>query len=95
MPRILALLALLAWLIILSPYPATVFMGGAAACLSLPVYRWLRARMSRIVAVSVYSTGLCACPRPWRAYAVSTNGGPRAGPFRPDWPKPSTACGTG
>ena len=53
MPRILALLALLAWLIILSPYPATVFMGGAAACLSLPVYRWLRARMSRIVAVSV------------------------------------------
>ncbi|HJA08685.1 MAG TPA: AI-2E family transporter [Candidatus Mailhella merdigallinarum] len=61
MPRILALLALLAWLIILSPYPATVFMGGAAACLSLPVYRWLRARMSRIVAVSVYSTGLCAC----------------------------------
>ena len=58
---LLALLALLAWLIILSPYPATVFMGGAAACLSLPVYRWLRARMSRIVAVSVYSTGLCAC----------------------------------
>lgn len=61
MPRILALLALLAWLLILSPYPATVFMGGAVACLSLPAYRWLRARMSRIGAVCAYSAGLIAC----------------------------------
>ncbi|MCH5276385.1 MAG: AI-2E family transporter [Desulfovibrionaceae bacterium] len=61
MPRVLALLALLAWLIILFPYPATVFMSGAAACLSLPVYRWLRARMSRLAAVSIYSAGLSAC----------------------------------
>lgn len=61
MPRILALLALLAWLIILFPYPSTVFMSGAVACLSLPAYRWLRARMSRMAAVSVYSAGLSAC----------------------------------
>lgn len=61
MPRILALLALLAWLVILFPYPATVFMSGAVACLSLPAYRWLRARMSRLAAVSAYSAGLSAC----------------------------------
>lgn len=61
MPRILALLAFLAWLIILSPYPTTVFLGGAAACLSLPVYRWLRARMGRLTSVAVYIAGLTAC----------------------------------
>lgn len=61
MPRILAVLAFLAWLIILSPYPTTAFLGGAIACLTLPVYRWLRARMGRLTSISLYTAGLCLC----------------------------------
>lgn len=61
MPRILALLALLAWMVILSPYPTTVFLGGAVACLTLPLYRALRARMSRLAAVAAYTSTLTVC----------------------------------
>jgi len=61
MPRILALLAVLGWFVILSPYPATVFTSGCVACLTLPVYRWLRARQGKIISVSLYIGGLCLC----------------------------------
>lgn len=51
MPRILALLALLAWFSILSLYPSTMFMAGCIACMTLPFYRWLRARLSKVAAI--------------------------------------------
>ncbi len=59
MPRIIALLALGAWGLLLYPYLGTVFTAGAAACLTLPVYRWLRARMGRIGSVACFSSLLC------------------------------------
>lgn len=58
MPRILAVLAILAWVIILSPYPKTLFMAGAIACLTLPLYHWLRARMSSIGSIAAYTAVL-------------------------------------
>ena len=36
-------------------------MAGCIACLTLPVFRYLRARMSRGAAVTVYAAGLAAC----------------------------------
>lgn len=58
MPRILAVLAIVAWLAILSPYPKTMIMAGAIACLTLPFYHWLRARMSSIGSIAAYTTSL-------------------------------------
>ena len=42
LPRILYLLAAIAWLLLLKSNPVTLFLAGCAACLSLPVYRHLR-----------------------------------------------------
>ena len=61
MPQLLAVLALGAWMIMLSSYPATTFMAGGVACFSLPFYRWLRARCSSVTAVIVYTFGLSLC----------------------------------
>ncbi len=61
MPRILAFLALAAWLILLFPYPTTIFLAACVACLTRPLFRWLRARMSRPAAVAAYVFGLITC----------------------------------
>ena len=61
MPRLLALLALSAWIIMLSSYPSTAFMAGGVACFTLPLYRRLRARFSRVTSVIAYTTGLSLC----------------------------------
>lgn len=55
LPRIFALGAVLAWLILLSSYAGTTFMAGCCAILSLPLYRFFRARLRPILAVGCYS----------------------------------------
>ena len=47
LPRILYLLAAVAWLLLLKSNPVTLFLAGCAACLSLPVYRHLRIKARR------------------------------------------------
>ncbi len=42
MPRLLYLLAVLAWYLLLLPNPVTIFMAACLSCLSLPYYRKLR-----------------------------------------------------
>ena len=61
MARSLAVLALILWAILLSPYPTAVFIAAVTAALTLPIYRWLRARMHKTAAVSCFSLGLVAC----------------------------------
>lgn len=61
MARILAVLALLIWGVLLSPYPTTVFIAAVAAALTLPVFRWLRSRMGSTAAILCFSTGLVCC----------------------------------
>ena len=61
MARSLAVLALILWAILLSPYPTAVFIAAVTAALTLPIYRWLRARMHKTAAVSFFSLGLVAC----------------------------------
>ncbi len=58
LPRIFALGAVLAWFILLSPYAGTTFMAACCAILSLPLYRFFRARMRPVLAVSCYSTSI-------------------------------------
>ncbi len=52
--RILYLLAAFAWLFLLWPYPITLFMAGAFACLTVPVFHKLCARFSRRNALLLY-----------------------------------------
>lgn len=59
MPIILYATAALAWFILLWPYPFTVFMSGCLACVTLPLYQWLQARVSGYKAVLCYVAGLC------------------------------------
>lgn len=61
MARVLAFLALALWCILLSPYPTAVFIAAVTAALTLPVYRWLRARMRKTAAVTCFSLGLIGC----------------------------------
>lgn len=61
LPIIFAILALVAWVIILSPYPTPVFMSGAIACMMLPAYRWLRARMGKGLSVLIFALLLASC----------------------------------
>lgn len=53
MARVLAVLALGAWCCIFWSYPVTVFLAGSISCLTLPLYRWLRARMSRFKSTAI------------------------------------------
>ena len=46
LPRLLYLLAALAWYLQLWPHPITIFMAGCFSCLTLPFYRHLRQRAS-------------------------------------------------
>ncbi|MBR5883526.1 MAG: AI-2E family transporter [Mailhella sp.] len=61
MARILAFLAIILWGILLSPYPTAVFIAAVTAALTLPVYRWLRARMHKTAAITCFSLGLVGC----------------------------------
>lgn len=61
MARVLALLALCAWCCIFWSYPVTVFLAGSISCLTLPLYRWMRARMSRFKSTTLYAAGLSLC----------------------------------
>ena len=61
MARSLAVLPLILWAILLSPYPTAVFIAAVTAALTLPIYRWFRARMHKTAAVSCFSLGLVAC----------------------------------
>ena len=61
MARILAVLAFAAWCCILCSYPVTVFLAGSISCLTLPLYRWMRARMSRFKSTVLYAVCLSSC----------------------------------
>lgn len=61
MTRALAVMAVLIWFILLFPNLTTVFVSAVAAALTLPVYRWLRARMRKALAVGCFSFGLVIC----------------------------------
>lgn len=61
MARILAVLAILIWAILLSPYPTTVFIAAVTAALTLPIFRWLSARMGKAAAIFSFSLGLVCC----------------------------------
>ena len=60
LPRILHILAVLAWLLMLRPYPVTLFMAGCSACLTLPMYRFLRGRCSPALAATLYASAISA-----------------------------------
>ena len=61
MARCLAVAAIVIWFLLLSPYPTSVFIAAVTAALTLPIYRWLRARMSKTSAIVFFSTGLVVC----------------------------------
>lgn len=61
MARCLAVVAIILWFVLLSPYPTTVFIAAVTAALTLPLYRWLRARMSKTSAIVCFSMGLLVC----------------------------------
>lgn len=60
MHSILYVTAALAWIILLWPYPFTVFMAASLACVTLPIYKRLCLLLPGPRAVVVYVTGLCA-----------------------------------
>ncbi|MBQ3892654.1 MAG: AI-2E family transporter [Desulfovibrio sp.] len=57
----LAILAAVIWLVILSPYPNLAFIAAVTASLTLPVYRWLRGRLSRHIAAGTFFAGMLVC----------------------------------
>lgn len=59
--RILAFLAMFAWLLLLLPQPNTLIVAGAVALLTLPVFRWFRARMNMVCSLSIYFMLLALC----------------------------------
>lgn len=61
MARVLAILAVFIWIVLLSPHPTAVFIAAVTAALTLPIYRWLRARMRKSFAVSLFAAGLVLC----------------------------------
>lgn len=58
MSRILACLALGAWVLLLRPYPVTTFLAGCVACVSYPLYRRLLTRFTPTIGISLYGLGL-------------------------------------
>ena len=61
MARCLAVVAIVLWFALLSPYPTSAFVAAVTAALTLPVYRWLRARMSKTGSIICFSVGLVVC----------------------------------
>ena len=60
-PKILALAACAAWLLLLRPYPVTVFLAGCIACVTYPMYSWMEARTSRFWSALTYTVALSLC----------------------------------
>lgn len=58
LPRLLGGIALLAWLLLLWPFPITSFMAGCVACVSYPLYEWLGRRFSGSLPTTIYIIGL-------------------------------------
>ena len=58
MSRVFYALAVLAWVLLLFPYPGTVFAAGCFACFSYPIYARLAARRTAFKAMSAYAAGL-------------------------------------
>lgn len=58
MRRVLACLALGAWVFLLWPFPVTTFMAMCMACVSYPFYCWLKRRLPRGWPVTAYGFGL-------------------------------------
>ncbi len=61
MARCLALVAIIIWFTLFSPYLTTAFIASVTAALTLPLYRWLRARMSKSASVIFFSVGMVVC----------------------------------
>ena len=61
MARLLAIIAIFIWLLLLSPHLTSGFVAAVAAALTLPLYRWLRARMGKVRAISCFFGGLVVC----------------------------------
>ncbi len=61
MARCLAVVAIVIWFYLLSPYPTTAFIAAVTAALTLPIYRWLRARMSKMSTIICFSVGMVVC----------------------------------
>ena len=61
MARCLAVVAIVLWFTLLSSYLTSVFIAAVAAALTLPIYRWLRARMAKTSAIALFSVGLVIC----------------------------------
>ena len=58
MSRMLACLALAAWVLLLWPFPVTTFIAGCVACVSYPLYVKLQARFKPGLAIGLYALGL-------------------------------------
>lgn len=59
--RVLMVFAILSWSLILSPYKQTTILAGSIACLTLPIYRWIRARHASSVSLTLYFIFLALC----------------------------------
>ncbi len=58
MTRVLACLAIGAWVLLLWPFPITTFMATCMACVTYPIYRRLHRKLSPSWAMTVYTVGL-------------------------------------
>ena len=58
MTRVLACLAIGAWVFLLWPFPVTTFLATCMACVSYPIYRKLHRKLSPKLAMAAYTTGL-------------------------------------
>lgn len=58
MPRILGSIAIVAWLMLLWPFPVTTFMAGCVSCVTYPYYRRLCERFSGIWPTTIYTLAL-------------------------------------
>jgi len=56
--RILAIIALVAWLILLRPFPITTFLAACVSCVLYPWYERLAERFSGIWPTAIYAAGL-------------------------------------
>lgn len=59
MPIILYIAATLAWVVLLWPYPFTIFMAGSLSCVTFPIFQALQRRFPGPKALALYIGGLC------------------------------------
>lgn len=56
--RVLACIAVAAWILLLRPYPITTFMSACTACVTYPVYLKLKSRFKGLWPATIYTAGL-------------------------------------